>query len=68
MENNTALSKMAFRESENTLYLIAGYGSEGLNYKLKLGDHKWELLDQSHAALVGEKGLELTFREAIHFP
>ena len=62
------MSKLVYKENEDSLYIIGGYGSQGVNYKMRLSDLKWEQSEKSHSALVGEMDLELTFKEAVYFP
>ena len=41
-EFNTCMGTMIFHEGSETLYHIGGMGSQGVDYKMKLGDTEWK--------------------------
>ena len=41
-EFNTCMGKMVYHEGTETLYHIGGMGSQGVDFKLKLGELNWE--------------------------
>ena len=66
-EFNTCMGTMVYHEGQNTLYHIGGMSSQGVDYKMKLGDTKWEQIDKNHSVVVNASGLELLNNSAIYF-
>lgn len=70
--DETAFSKLAYREKDKTLYLFAGLGSDGKNYCIPMNEEKlaWKEINKSHLSLnsIGEVDEDLAYREALYFP
>jgi N-acetylneuraminic acid mutarotase len=67
-EGPVANGKMAYRASDDSLYIVGGIKSLGENYSAKLSDLKWVKSEKSHSVIIGETDLELPYKEAIYFP
>lgn len=67
-EQPIANGKLAYTAHNDSLVLIAGYGSEGVNYTMKFSDGEWVASEKSHSALIGETDLELPYKSAVYFP
>ena len=61
------MGKMIYHEGSETLYHIGGMGSQGVDYKLKLGELNWQQFDKNHSVVVNANGLELNNNSAIYF-
>jgi len=59
---------LAYKASEDTLYLVGGFKSMGDNFSMKLSEFKWVKSDKTHSAIIGETDLELPYKEAVYFP
>ena len=58
---------MLYHENADTLYHIGGMNSEGVDYKMKLTDTKWEQLNNNHSLVMNATGLELMNNSALYF-
>lgn len=66
-EFNTCMGTMFFHEGSETLYHIGGMGSNGVDYKMKMGDTKWQQIDKNHSVVMNASGLELMNNSSIYF-
>lgn len=69
-EQATAMSTCLFRKKHQTVYCIGGYGSGGMNYKLKIGkDNDWNEFERQHTSLSlrTESEIELANNNAFYF-
>ena len=47
------MSKLIYREKENKVYCIGGYGSVGTNYVRKLDENEvWEEFERKHSSIM----------------
>ena len=52
-ENTIAMNKLLYKGDKNMLYSFGGYGSAGMNFKLKMEEgEEWQELERSHLALI----------------
>jgi len=61
------MGTMVFHEGSETLYHIGGMGSNGADYRMKLGETTWQQLDKDHSVVIGASGLELMNNSSIYF-
>lgn len=61
------MGKMVFHEGTETLFHIGGMGSNGVDYKMKLGEKEWQQIDKNHSSVVHANGLELMNNSSIYF-
>jgi N-acetylneuraminic acid mutarotase len=69
-EDQLAFNTLVHRQSDNSLYCFAGFGSQGQNFRMSLTDpdYKWQTLEKTHSVLVGESDLEIPYKSAVYFP
>ena len=61
------MGTMIFHDNSQSLFHIGGMGSQGVDYKMKLGETKWDQLDKNHSLVMNATGLELMNNSAIYF-
>ena len=66
-EFNTCMGTMLYHEGSEMIYHIGGMGSQGVDYKMKLGDTEWTQLDKNHSVVLNATGLELMNNSSIYF-
>lgn len=70
IESQLAMNKLVYRQKQNTVYSIGGYGSGGVNYQKKMGDKdQWQEFSRSHVSLNlrDENEIELANSCGIYF-
>ena len=68
METQTAMSKVVYRKTANTVYNIGGFDSGGINFQSQLGSG-WEEFPRSHLQLNlrNENEIELANSASVYF-
>ena len=69
IDQQLAMSKLIYREKENKVYCIGGYGSVGLNYVRSLDEgDEWQEFERKHSSILAQSNdLELPHNTFIYF-
>lgn len=63
----TAMGKLCFSESKNTVHHVGGLNSEGVDFSIELGQTEWQEREQNHSVLLNERGLEFCHSTCLYF-
>jgi hypothetical protein len=63
----TAMGKLCYAASSDSVYHIGGHNSEGVDYSLKMGQTVWEELPHNHSLLLNAKSMELCYNSSVYF-
>jgi len=63
----TAMGKLCYTASSDSVHHIGGLNSEGVDYSLKLGETEWSPIEHNHSLLLNANRLELCYNTSVYF-